>query len=148
MTYLDTSALLKRFVGEVGSVVVDALVSRHGPVATAKIAYAEAHAALGRRRRAGDLSEREYASKCRQFEHEWSAWIRLDLDDDVLALARELIRRHPLRGFDAIHLASALSFRTMLGEDVTFAAADTGLLNAARAERLRVLNVERAALPS
>ena len=96
MTYLDTSALLKHFVAETGSVVVHELVSRHGPVATASIAYAETHAALARRRRAGDLSERQYASTCRQFEHEWSAWIHISLDDDVLGLARDLIRRHPL----------------------------------------------------
>ena len=32
MTYLDTSALLKRFVAETGSVVVHEFVSRHGPV--------------------------------------------------------------------------------------------------------------------
>ena len=116
--------------------------------ATATIAYAEAHAAFARRRRAGDLSERQYASTCRQFEHEWGAWIHIGLDDDVLELARDLIRRHPLRGFDAIHLASALAFRTMLGEELTLAAADTGLLNAARGERLRALNVERPSGPA
>ncbi len=69
-------------------------------------------------------------------------YIRLDLDD-VLMLARDLIRRHPLRGFDAIHLASASALRTMLAEDFAFAAADTRLLEAARAERFRALNVER-----
>jgi hypothetical protein len=70
-------------------------------------------------------------------------YIRLDLDDDVLMLGRDLIRRHPLRGFDAIHLASASALRTMLAEDFAFAAADTRLLEAARAERFRALNVER-----
>ena len=147
MTYLDTSALLKRFVAETGSVMVQAIVSRHGPVATAKIAYAEAHAAFARRRRAGHLSERQYAATCRRFEHDWDAWIRLDLDDDVLVLARDLVRRHPLRGFDAIHLASAIALRIALGEDLAFAAADARLLAAARAERLRALNVERATQP-
>lgn len=144
MTYLDTSALLKRFVAETGSVVVQGLVSRHRPVATARIAYAEVHAALARRRRAGHLSEREYASTCRQFEHDWGAYVRVDLDDDVLVLARDLVRRHPLRGFDAIHLASAIALRIMLAEDFAFAAADTRLLEAARAERFRAIDVERA----
>jgi len=143
VTYLDTSALLKRFVAEPGTDVVNTLVSRHGPVATAKIAYAEAHAAFARRHRAGNLSGPQYALTCRRFEHEWHAWVRIDLDDDVLALARDMVRRHPLRGFDAIHLASALALRISTGEDLSFAAADGSLLNAARAERLRALNVER-----
>ena len=62
--------------------------------------------------------------------------------DEILVAARDLIRRHPLRGFDAIHLASALSLRAALGEEITFAAADERLLRAARAEHLRPLNVE------
>ncbi len=147
MTYLDTSALLTRFVAETGSLTVHALVSRHGPVATAKIAFAEVHAALARRRRAGHMREDQYASLCRRFEHEWAAYARVDLDDDVLALSRDLVRRHPLRGFDAIHLASAIALRTMLAEDFAFAAADAHLLEAARRERFRALNVERIHAP-
>jgi hypothetical protein len=65
----------------------------------------------------------------------------------VLVLARDLLRKHPLKGFDAIHLASAIRLRTALTEDMMFAAADARLLSAARAERLRALNVERATLP-
>ena len=92
MTYLDTSALLKRFVAEPGTVVVNTLVSRQGPVATAKIAYAETHAAFARRHRVGNLSGPQYALTCRRFEHEWETWVRVDLDDDVLALARDMVR--------------------------------------------------------
>jgi predicted nucleic acid-binding protein len=76
------------------------------------------------------------------FERDWQAYIRVDLQDEILVLARDLIQRHTLRGFDAIHLASALSLKTALSEDVTFAAADERLLRAAKAERLRPLNVE------
>ncbi|MBI2564283.1 MAG: type II toxin-antitoxin system VapC family toxin [candidate division NC10 bacterium] len=147
MTYLDTSALLKRFVTEPGTVLVTALVSRHGPVATATIAFAELHAGLARKRREGYLSEGEYTLTCRRFEHDWGAYVRVGLDDDVLMLARDLVRRHPLEGFDAIHLASALALRTALAEDFAFAAADSRLLEAARAERFRALNVERSHVP-
>ena len=142
MNYLDTSALIKRFVAERGSPQVESLVSRWGDVATAKIAYAEVYAGLARKHREGYLPGSQYALACRQFESDWQAYVRLDLQDEILILARDLIQRHPLRGFDANHLASALSLKTALGEDVTFAAADERLLRAARAERLRPLNVE------
>jgi predicted nucleic acid-binding protein len=142
MNYLDTSALIKRFVAEKGSPRVERLVSHGGHVATAKIAYAEVYAGLARKHREGHLPGSQYALACRQFESDWQAYVRLDLQDEILVLARDLIRRHPLRGFDAIHLASALSLKAALGEDVTFAAADERLLRAARAERLRPLNVE------
>ncbi len=147
MTYLDTSALVKRYIVEAGTPVVQTLATRHGPVATAKIAYAEVHAGFARKRREGRLSEREYTSACGLFESDWQAYVRLDLQDEVLVLARDLLRKHPLKGFDAIHLASAIRLRTALAEDMMFAAADARLLNAARAERLRALNVERATLP-
>lgn len=141
MNYFDTSALVKRFVEEPGSAAVDALVSA-GPVGTATVAFAEVHAGLARKQRDGDLTHAEYDTACRQFEAEWSAYLRIELREDVLKLARDVIRRHPLRGFDAIHLASALTLKRALAEDVTFVASDEGLLQAARAERLADANPE------
>lgn len=142
MTYLDTSALIKRFIGEAGSDVMRRLFAAGGPVATAKIAYAEVYAALTRRRREGDLARAGYVDACAQFERDWPGYVRVELHDEILVSARKLITRHPLRGYDAIHLASALSLRDSLGEDPTFVAADERLLTAARAERLKTLNPE------
>lgn len=145
MNYLDTSALVKLFVQEKGSQAVRETVSRGGPAATAKIAYAEVHAGLARRRRQGDLSSVKYTTACRHFEEDWLASIRVDLHDEVLLIARELVRRRPLRAFDAIHLASALMLQSGLNEPVTFIAADARLLQAAAAEKLLVLNPEEEA---
>jgi hypothetical protein len=54
------------------------------------------------------------------------------------------IRLRPcaLRGFDAIHVASALELKKRLNEPMTFAAADRPLLRAAQAEGLAPLDVE------
>ena len=144
MNYLDTSALIKRFVAEKGSALIHAIVTQTGSVATAKIAYVEVYAGLARKHREGHLSDRQYSLSCRQFESDWRAYLRVDLRDEILLIARDLIQRHPLRGFDAIHLASALNLKSALGEDITFAAADERLLRAAEAERLSALNVETA----
>ena len=56
MIYLDTSALIKRFVTERGSRLVRRLVAQPPAVATSKIAYAEVHAALARKRREGRVA--------------------------------------------------------------------------------------------
>jgi predicted nucleic acid-binding protein len=116
MNYLDTSALIKRFVAERGSGLVDALVSAGRPIATAKIAYAEVHSGLARKRREGHLPEARYLSACRLFETEWRACIQVELTDEVLRLARDVVRRRALRGFDAIHVASALELKKRLNE--------------------------------
>ena len=73
MIYLDTSALIKRFVNENGSPLVQSIVQRKGVIATAKIAYAEIFAGLTRKLREGNLSKAQYALACRQFESDWQA---------------------------------------------------------------------------
>lgn len=142
MTYLDTSALIKRFVNEKGSPLVQSIVQRSGPIATAKITYAEIFAGLTRKLREGAILKSQYALAWRQFENDWQAYIRVELQDETLLLARNLIQRHPLRAYDAVHLASALSLGTELDREIIFAAADRHLLRAAEAERLKPLNVE------
>ena len=144
MIYLDTSALIKRFVDEKGSALVQFIVQRRGTIATAKIAYAEIFAGLARKFRERHLSRLEYDLTCRQFESDWHAYLRVELGDQILLLARDLIQRHPLRGFDAVHLASAVSLKSALGEEILFAAADARMLRAANAENLEAVNVETA----
>jgi predicted nucleic acid-binding protein len=140
--YLDTSALIKRFVEEKGSSLVQSMVGSGAAVAIAKIAYAEVFSGLTRKMREGNLAKVQYDLACRQFETDWQAYIRVELNDDLLFLARDLIRRHGLKGFDAVHLASALSLKNAIDEEVTFAAADRRLLRTAAAEGLRAVNVE------
>ena len=144
MNYLDTSALVKRFVNEKGSPLAQSLVQQSGPIATATIAYAEVFSGITRKLRDKHLSKTLYDLACRQFDRDWPAYVRVELNEGILVLARDLIQRHPLRGFDAVHLASAISLLNALGERITFVAADGRLLKAAEAEKLDVLNIETA----
>jgi predicted nucleic acid-binding protein len=115
------------------------------PVGTATIAYAEMYSGLTRRHRDGDLSAIDYARACEQFERDWTGYLRIRLDDDVLGAARLVIQRHGLRGFDGIHLASALALQNQWDETVVVVAADQRLLRAAAAEGLATLDVETGA---
>lgn len=90
------------------------------------------------------MSRAQYSTDGRQFEGDWHAYVRVELQDDILLLARDLIQRHPLKGFDAVHLASALRLKAALGEEIRFAAADKNLLRAAQIEKLDTINVETA----
>lgn len=51
-----------------------------------------------------------------------------------------LFNRHPLRGFDAIHLASALVFTNSKEIDLFFACFDQTLNEAAMKEGLKVIH--------
>ncbi|MFQ5789172.1 MAG: type II toxin-antitoxin system VapC family toxin [Acidobacteriota bacterium] len=140
MIYLDTSALVKRLVAEPGSGLVRKLVEKESGVATAKIAYAEIYSGLTRKLRENQLARKDYDLACRQFERDWEAYIRVDLQDEILMLSRGLIRSYSLRGFDAVHLGSAIYLERMLGEPITFVAADKRLLHAATKEGLSIVN--------
>lgn len=58
----------------------------------------------------------------------------------IVSDAATLVERHPLRTLDALHLATALSFREALGTDdpVVFVTRDHAQADAARAEGLTV----------
>ena len=136
MIYFDTSALIKLFILEKGSEDAQRLSHDHFPPATATIAYAEIYSGINRRKREGHLPGHQYTRLSRRFEEHWTTYIHVELTEEVLVSAKGLLERYPLRAFDAIHLASALSLQKGIREPVQFAAADSRLLNAASAERL------------
>jgi predicted nucleic acid-binding protein len=138
--YLDTSALIKRYVIETGSRQMRYVLRPQKLLATSKVTYAEVYSALTRRRRRGTLAVPDYDLACRQFEREWPAYVRIEVMDEILRSARDLIRKHPLRALDAVHLASALGLSVNLHTRIGFAAADTRLLRAARAEGLEAVD--------
>ena len=72
------------------------------------------------------------------FRTDFQTLTRIALDDDVHRRVEDLLVRHPLRGADAVHLASAVLVRDVLQEQVTFACADQRLVDAARAEGLLI----------
>jgi uncharacterized protein len=97
---------------------------------------------LTRRHRDGDLATARFARGCEQFERDWTGYLKIHPNEDVLGTARLVIQRHILRGFNGIHLASALTLQHGWGETVVVAAADQRLLRAAADEGLATLNVE------
>ena len=97
MTYLDTSALVKRVVLEAGSNEVQALLTGPEPIASATIAYPELHSGLTRRHREGGLSQLQYRLACRRFERDWLALVKVELAAEILSSALGLIQRHGLR---------------------------------------------------
>jgi len=130
--YLDTSALVKRYVEERGSEIIHTFFEKEEGKFTAKIAYVEALAAFSRRRREGGISGNDYVSLCHLFESEWETYMDIvELTDEVLKATRRLIDSYPLRGLDAIHLASALLIRDKTREEITFICSDKNLLDAA-----------------
>ncbi|MBI4591173.1 MAG: type II toxin-antitoxin system VapC family toxin [Candidatus Rokubacteria bacterium] len=143
MIYLDSSALIKKYVVEKGTPEVRGFFSRGELLWTSKVSQAEVWSAFARRRRARDLTAAQYRVIARSFERDWRSFAVVALSDEVMGMIRRLVERHPLRAFDAIQLASALWAKQNLGEQVVFVGADESLLKVAEATALTVANPEK-----
>lgn len=71
----------------------------------------EARAAFARLHRGGHTHPRRHRERVAQLNVDWESIIRVELTASVLRLAGETAETYELRGFDSIHLASALSLR-------------------------------------
>ena len=136
--YLDTSSLVKLYVTEKGSDEMETLLEQAKVVATSQVAYAEACAAFARKYRQGGFTRGQYQTVIITLQQNWGGYFALDVSWPVSRLAGELAERHSLRGFDAIHLASAVTLKERLESPVTFSSADHRLEDAALLESLSV----------
>ena len=137
--YLDTSGLVKLYVHEQGSETVCKLVEAASVVATSKVAYPEARAALARGLREDLLAKKDYRLVVAALQHDWTRYLALEVSDSLVWLAGELAEKHRLRGFDAIHLAAALTLKTQVKSRVVVACWDVRLWEALSAVELEVV---------
>jgi len=129
--YLDASALVKRYVKERGSQDVMALTTAAGAVATSLVSRAEVAAALARAVRLGVLNDDGGRRAQRRFSREWPDLVRIPVNEALVSRAETLAWDHGLRGYDAVQLAAALTWRDSVGQDVVLATFDRELWEAA-----------------
>ncbi len=144
--YLDTSALVKLYVQEQGSEMVHKLVDEASVVATSKVAYAEARAALARGFRDGYIEEKDYRQVVAALQNDWPKCLVIEVTDSLVFLAGELAEKYCLRGFDAIHLASAVTLKTQVKKRIEAGCFDDRLWEALRAVDIKVLPERKPSL--
>ena len=145
--FLDSSALVKRYVAETGTLWVQALVApstRHKLLIT-RITWVEVLSALARRQRDGSLSSAQVDGSVRSFRYDLGTQYQvIEFSRELAETAGQLVRKHPLRAYDAVQLASALRVQLDLVQaqapPLTFICADDHLLAVAQAEGLRTDN--------
>lgn len=125
--YVDTSALVKKYVAETGSDVVNQAIGEAKSVGMTAVGRVEAVAAFSKAMRMGVLTPDEGKAILKLFYKEWSGIAQIGVTDAVVARAEAIAWEHQLRGYDAVHLASALLWQEMLAEPVTMAVFDRKL---------------------
>lgn len=129
MIFLDTSALIKRYVAEIGSDLVVRHMDRDPDWAASILARTETRVTLchlGPEGVPGSPDQLRLAD-------DWDRFTAVPIDEECLASAESIGCRQGLRTLDAVHLAAAQRLWR-----VTFLSFDRRQLDAARAIGLKV----------
>ncbi len=137
IVYFDTSAFLPLLVEEPGSTVALRLWREAHHVASSRLIVAEAAAALAQGMRMGRLTPEEHDVLQQDVARLARELHLIDVPAEIIEQAAATAITRGLRGYDAVHLATALQ---LAGEDLVLAAGDRALLRAARAEGLHIVD--------
>ncbi len=132
--FLDTSALVKRYVQETGSRWIANLFDQtlKHEIFVAVITPVELISAITRRSRAGNISPSNTLAALSNFKVDlMTQYQEVNLTPGVISTAIDLAEKHGLRGYDAVQLAAALETNTLLVANglppLIFVSADSNL---------------------
>jgi predicted nucleic acid-binding protein len=155
MLYVDSSVLVKRYLDEPGSEVLRARLRRGDKIYTSALSYAEVLSVFGRRFRERLNSEAEFEMLHDCLRTDWfSLWNVLEVNAQVMASVHDLVKQHPIKSADAVHLSAALWLRSESRPhpepsgseiEVEFGVADKALARIAAQCGLAVFNPETRA---
>lgn len=129
---------MKLYVRELGTEETRTRLAAATLVATSRVAYPEARAAFARRQRECAITRAALARAVAALDRDLDRFVVVELSAKVARRAGELAERRTLRGFDAIHLASALEVEELTGQMPGFYSFDDRLRAAAVTEGLAV----------
>ena len=116
--FLDSSALLKRFVSETGSGWIHIITGMGSAniISIAQITSVEVVSGIMRRLREGKISAQtaHIARTAMDGRVSSQSYTVVYLTTAVVQNAEDLLERHPLRAYDAVQLASALEANARL----------------------------------
>ena len=139
MSYWDTSALVKLFVEEIDSGRLRALAQQDAEPSTSWLTRIECWSALARLAREGVLTPAQSAEVRQALAQFYMGMNEIEMSEPLRAQAGRLLRIHPLRAGDAIHLVAALVWAGPNPDGQGFVCLDERLGRAAALEGFWVL---------
>ena len=118
MLYIDSSALVKRYVQEEGSKAVTSRFEWREIIYTSVLTFAEVHAAIDRKYRDRELTVNEKQKLVDEFVNDWLFSLSiLELTTHTMSALPTLCEEYSLKASDAIHLAAAFWLRDTIRLD-------------------------------
>ena len=119
IAYFDASALVKHYVREAGSDLVEGWLTAQMP-ATSRWTHVEILSAVARRCREGHLTPEQRELIEQGLGEDFTGYLIVELTPEVISVTHRLFARHALRAGDCVQLASAVVLKNRTGEAVTF----------------------------
>ncbi len=124
ISYFDTSALIPLIIDEPASATCARLWDEAARTISSRLIYPEARAALAQAQRSRRLSVRALVDAVEELDSLALEIDHLEVSADVARSAGVLAQAHALRGYDAVHLASA---RLAIDDELVFVTGDHDL---------------------
>ncbi len=137
--YLDSSALVKRYIDEAESSVVNRRFSEARSFVTSSLTYAEMYAVIGRAYKEHIISRVEFETIKKQFEADWSKFLVVDFSEEIRKYLPKLIKKIYLRGADLVHLVTVYALKEK-GLVLNLLTYDVAMLKAASLFGIRSIN--------
>jgi predicted nucleic acid-binding protein len=141
--FVDSSALIKRYIAEVGTHWMRSIVNPivGNIIIIAHITQVEVVSGIMRRKRDGNITPRTArATRLLLDRHTSRQYKVISLSAPIVQRAEDLLEAHLLRAYDSIQLASALEINSRFVAaglpPITFISADNRLVVAANTEGL------------
>lgn len=135
--YFDTSALVKRYIQESGSKVIDRTFDEANEILVSAVTRIEAISAFRRLMGEKNISEADYEKLKSALDKDFEDFTVLPFSHEMLNKAYRIVDEEDLRTLDAIQLATVIIASEMIDQ---FIVADQRLLSAA--ERYNIVVID------
>ncbi len=145
--FLDSSALVKRYVNEKGSGWIKEITDPQtgNTIVISRITWVEVLSAFTRLQRENKIDPANVTRMIQTFRYDWDTGYKvIETGRGIIEKAGEYIRKHPLRAYDSVQFASAMTLYSFFLHTESgvfiFVSADDRLITAARQEGLPAEN--------
>lgn len=106
--FVDTSALLKKYIEERGSRQLEEVLGRVSDLIVSPITWVEFNAAFARRLRRKLLTAQQSSWILSEAETDFRSYSQVVWDEELVRAATGMVCRYPLKTLDAIQLAAGV----------------------------------------
>jgi uncharacterized protein len=126
--YIDSNAFVSQYTNDnpQHAVLTQQAIAQANTTASSPITYPEVRAAFRALRQQKRITQRQYLQAIADFERDWPTVQTLEVNDALALLAGAIADQHLLRGCDAVHVATAVTFHAM-SQDIAFLTFDQQL---------------------